>query len=207
MTTFSSSVAIPCRPPRCCLSSRKSRAIVSRRPKYGRSSPSAISGDHGGRSGGGKRGGHHQGARPARARHCSCATAIRRLGLLRLSSGRVTERRRAGISCSIPNLDEPRQSKPSRKWPSTTCRTCVAAAPSGPFRLAGYCHGGLAAWEIAHQLEEAGREVEKIVMIDSISINARALDTRRGAGVVGHGPARRRAVRRCMTAACFRYGP
>src|SRR5258708_18111769 len=49
----------------------------------------------------------------------------------------------------------------------------LAAWPSGPFRLAGYCHGGLAAWEIAHQLEEAGREVEKIVMIDSISINAR----------------------------------
>ena len=50
----------------------------------------------------------------------------------------------------------------------------LVAWPSGPFRLAGYCHGGLAAWEIAHQLEEAGREVEKIVMIDSISINARA---------------------------------
>jgi thioesterase domain-containing protein len=50
----------------------------------------------------------------------------------------------------------------------------LAAWPAGPFRLAGYCHGGLAAWEIAHQLEEAGRKVEKIVLIDSMSINARA---------------------------------
>lgn len=45
--------------------------------------------------------------------------------------------------------------------------------PSGSFRLAGYCHGGLAAWEIAHQLEEAGRKVETIVLIDTFSINAR----------------------------------
>ena len=49
----------------------------------------------------------------------------------------------------------------------------LAAWPAGPFRLAGYCHGGLAAWEIAHQLEQAGRTVEKIVLIDSFSINAR----------------------------------
>jgi oxalate---CoA ligase len=49
----------------------------------------------------------------------------------------------------------------------------LAAWPAGPFRLAGYCHGGLAAWEIAHQLEEAGRTVEQIVIIDSFSINAR----------------------------------
>jgi acyl-CoA synthetase (AMP-forming)/AMP-acid ligase II/thioesterase domain-containing protein len=50
----------------------------------------------------------------------------------------------------------------------------LAAWPTGPLRLAGYCHGGLAAWEIAHQLEEAGRTVERIVIIDTFSINARA---------------------------------
>src|SRR5262249_46308349 len=49
----------------------------------------------------------------------------------------------------------------------------LKAWPIGPFRLAGYCHGGLAAWEIAHQLEQAGRTVEKIVLIDAFSINAR----------------------------------
>jgi oxalate---CoA ligase len=47
--------------------------------------------------------------------------------------------------------------------------------PSGTFRLAGYCHGGLAAWEIAHQLARAGRKVETIVLIDTFSINARPL--------------------------------
>ena len=32
--------------------------------------------------------------------------------------------------------------------------------PQGKFRLGGYCNGGLLAWEIAHQLISAGREVE-----------------------------------------------
>lgn len=49
----------------------------------------------------------------------------------------------------------------------------LAAQPEGKFRLAGYCHGGLAAWEIAHQLEAAGREVDQVVLVDTFSINAR----------------------------------
>jgi thioesterase superfamily protein len=60
----------------------------------------------------------------------------------------------------------------------------LAAWPTGPFRLAGYCHGGLTAWEIAHQLEQARRTVEKIIMIDSFSINARAA-ARCGSPAVG----------------------
>ncbi len=48
-----------------------------------------------------------------------------------------------------------------------------AAAPTGPLRLAGYCHGGLAALEIARHLEAQGRTVDKVVLIDSFSINAR----------------------------------
>jgi acyl-CoA synthetase (AMP-forming)/AMP-acid ligase II/thioesterase domain-containing protein len=47
-------------------------------------------------------------------------------------------------------------------------------APSGPVRLIGYCHGGLAALELARRLEAAGRTVEKIVLLDTISLNARA---------------------------------
>ena len=47
--------------------------------------------------------------------------------------------------------------------------------PNGPIRLAGYCHGGLAALEVARRLEGAGRTVEKIVLIDTFSINARPL--------------------------------
>jgi acyl-CoA synthetase (AMP-forming)/AMP-acid ligase II/thioesterase domain-containing protein/acyl carrier protein len=50
----------------------------------------------------------------------------------------------------------------------------LKAWPQGPFHLAGYCHGGLAAWEVAHQLENAGRSVEKVMMIDTFSINGRS---------------------------------
>ncbi len=60
----------------------------------------------------------------------------------------------------------------------------LAAQPEGKFRLAGYCNGGLAAWEIAHQLEAAGREVEQIVLVDTFSINARPA-VRRIARAVG----------------------
>jgi acyl-CoA synthetase (AMP-forming)/AMP-acid ligase II/thioesterase domain-containing protein/acyl carrier protein len=49
----------------------------------------------------------------------------------------------------------------------------LALQPDGAFQLAGYCHGGLAAWEIAHQLERAGRKVESLLLIDTFSINAR----------------------------------
>jgi thioesterase domain-containing protein/acyl carrier protein len=49
----------------------------------------------------------------------------------------------------------------------------LALRPSGAFRLGGYCNGGLLAWEIAHQLTQAGREVELVVLIETISFNAR----------------------------------
>jgi thioesterase domain-containing protein len=49
-----------------------------------------------------------------------------------------------------------------------------SVAPAGPVRLAGYCHGGLAALELARRLEAAGRTVEKVVLLDTISLNARA---------------------------------
>jgi acyl-CoA synthetase (AMP-forming)/AMP-acid ligase II/thioesterase domain-containing protein/acyl carrier protein len=50
-----------------------------------------------------------------------------------------------------------------------------AAASDGPVRLAGYCHGGIASLEIAGQLERRGRIVDKIVLIDTFSLNARPL--------------------------------
>jgi thioesterase domain-containing protein/acyl carrier protein len=49
----------------------------------------------------------------------------------------------------------------------------VAAWPEGRFRLAGYCHGGLAAWELAHRLQGLGRQVESVILIDTFSLNAR----------------------------------
>lgn len=48
----------------------------------------------------------------------------------------------------------------------------LAIQPTGAFRLAGYCHGGLVAWEVAHQLELSGRSTESVVLIDTFSINA-----------------------------------
>jgi thioesterase domain-containing protein/acyl carrier protein len=49
----------------------------------------------------------------------------------------------------------------------------VAAAPHGRVRLAGFCNGGLAALEVAHQIEARGRSVEHVILIDTFSINAR----------------------------------
>jgi thioesterase domain-containing protein/acyl carrier protein len=49
----------------------------------------------------------------------------------------------------------------------------LAAHPAGPFRIGGFCNGGLVAWELAHQLENLRRRVERVVLVDTISINAR----------------------------------
>jgi len=49
----------------------------------------------------------------------------------------------------------------------------LALQPTGAFRVGGFCNGGLLAWEIAHQLAAAEREVEFVVLIDTISLNAR----------------------------------
>jgi len=49
----------------------------------------------------------------------------------------------------------------------------LAAQPSGAFRLAGHCNGGLLAWELAFQLDRLGRQVELVVLINTLSLNAR----------------------------------
>src|SRR5262249_6406108 len=48
----------------------------------------------------------------------------------------------------------------------------LAAQPNGVFRLGGFCNGGLLAWEIAHQLASAGRKVEFVVLVETLSLNA-----------------------------------
>jgi len=45
--------------------------------------------------------------------------------------------------------------------------------PQGPYRLAGFCVGGIIAFEMARQLRAAGEEVERLVVIDSTATNAR----------------------------------
>jgi amino acid adenylation domain-containing protein len=45
--------------------------------------------------------------------------------------------------------------------------------PQGPYRLAGFCVGGIIAFEMARQLRAMGEEVERLIVIDSSATNAR----------------------------------
>jgi oxalate---CoA ligase len=47
------------------------------------------------------------------------------------------------------------------------------AHPTGPFRLAGYCNGGMVALECARLLRQAGREVTLVALIDTPPFNFR----------------------------------
>jgi thioesterase domain-containing protein len=49
----------------------------------------------------------------------------------------------------------------------------TVAHPTGAVHLGGHCNGGVLAWEIARQLEDMGREVELIALLDVPSLNAR----------------------------------
>ena len=49
----------------------------------------------------------------------------------------------------------------------------LEAQPEGPYRLCGYCVGGMVAFEAARLLLAAGKEVEMVFMIDAPTINAR----------------------------------
>ena len=49
----------------------------------------------------------------------------------------------------------------------------LQAQPEGPYRLCGYCLGGIVAFETARLLLAAGKEVEMVFMINSPTINAR----------------------------------
>jgi acyl-CoA synthetase (AMP-forming)/AMP-acid ligase II/thioesterase domain-containing protein len=45
--------------------------------------------------------------------------------------------------------------------------------PSGRFQLGGFCNGGLIAWEVARRLIQCGREVDLVLLIDTLSLNSR----------------------------------
>jgi thioesterase domain-containing protein len=47
----------------------------------------------------------------------------------------------------------------------------LVVQPRGPYRLAGYCHGGLIALEMAHMLRARGEAVESLVIVDAIARN------------------------------------
>jgi thioesterase domain-containing protein len=44
--------------------------------------------------------------------------------------------------------------------------------PNGPYRVAGFCVGGVVAYEMARQLQQAGETVQSLVLIDSTPVNA-----------------------------------
>ena len=48
-----------------------------------------------------------------------------------------------------------------------------AVQPHGPYRLGGWCLGGLISYEMAHQLEREGEQVEVIYMIDTFAFGPR----------------------------------
>ena len=45
----------------------------------------------------------------------------------------------------------------------------LAAQPEGPYTLGGFCLGGMLSYEVACQLEAAGREVSMLIMVDTPS--------------------------------------
>jgi acyl-CoA synthetase (AMP-forming)/AMP-acid ligase II/thioesterase domain-containing protein len=49
----------------------------------------------------------------------------------------------------------------------------LAAQPVGPIRIGGHCNGGLMAIELARQLSAIGRKIDRVVLIEPISLNAR----------------------------------
>jgi thioesterase domain-containing protein len=48
-------------------------------------------------------------------------------------------------------------------------------APDSPVILGGFCWGGLAAWHLAYLLRSRGVEVPKLLLIETLSLNARPL--------------------------------
>lgn len=63
----------------------------------------------------------------------------------------------------------------------------LEAQPTGPYRLAGHCIGGIVAFETARLLTNLNNRVETVVMIDSpVMVDGEALKSPRWAPGVGH---------------------
>jgi thioesterase domain-containing protein len=67
------------------------------------------------------------------------------------------------------------------------------AQPTGPYRLAGFCVGGIIAFEMARQLQAAGETVERLIVVDSSATNARLRVARPFLALVPGGPRARLA--------------
>ena len=97
-------------------------------------------------------------------------------------------RHRGSVYLLHPNLDPASGTDTMEAMASRYIPELLALQPDGAFQLVGYCHGGLTAWEVAHQLEAAGRTVESLLIIDTFSINARGAvrGIARALGMVGN---------------------
>ena len=70
----------------------------------------------------------------------------------------------------------PVDSRPALTIPAMAERHAAAVRriqPQGPYRLGGYCDGGLVAYELARRLHEEGEVVELVFLVDTVLPNAR----------------------------------
>ena len=66
----------------------------------------------------------------------------------------------------------------SRRSPRPTWRRFARCRARGPYRLGGFCNGGLLAYEMARQLEEEGEEVEFLGLVNpSVPVQSSVLRT------------------------------
>lgn len=83
------------------------------------------------------------------------------------------------IGESVPMIVMPTFRPPStgETWTIETMaamhvRALRTVRPQGPYRVGGFCAGGLIALEIARELERQGETVEQVVLVDSVNQNA-----------------------------------
>jgi thioesterase domain-containing protein/acyl carrier protein len=60
------------------------------------------------------------------------------------------------------------QAHPMEELAARVCRVVRAVRPEGPYVLAGYCFGGLVAYESARQLRASGADVRAVMLMDTI---------------------------------------
>jgi oxalate---CoA ligase len=73
------------------------------------------------------------------------------------------------------DLDGIDESTSIEKIASRYADEVLRLAPGSPVILGGYCWGGLAAWHLAHLLRSRGVVVLELLLIDTLSLNARPL--------------------------------
>ena len=73
-------------------------------------------------------------------------------------------------------LDTPREASEEGTTIEQTATAVIGlmktVQPEGPYRLGGWCNGGLVAWDMAHQLGEAGERVEFLFLLDADAQNS-----------------------------------